>query len=69
MIPFFAFPLAVRRAIYTTNATGSISDRLRKPIMSGGHFLSDDAATKLIWLALLDITAGGAAPRTTGGRA
>ena len=57
MIPFFAFPPAVRRVIYTTNAIESINARLRKIIKSRGHFPSDDAATKLIWLALRNITA------------
>jgi putative transposase len=64
VIPFFAFPPAVRRVIYTTNAIESINARLRKIIKSRGHFPSDDAATKLIWLALRNITVewGRAAP-------
>ena len=57
VIPFFAFPPAVRRVIYTTNAIESINSQLRKIIKSRGHFPSDDAATKLIWLALRNITA------------
>jgi transposase-like protein len=57
VIPFFTFPPAVRRVIYTTNAIESINARLRKIIKSRGHFPSDDAATKLIWLALRNITA------------
>jgi transposase-like protein len=57
VIPFFAFPPAVRRVIYTTNAIESINARLRKIIKSRGHFPNDDAATKLIWLALRNITA------------
>lgn len=57
VIPFFAFPPAVRRVIYTTNAIESIHARLRKIIKTRGHFPSDDAATKLIWLALRNITA------------
>ena len=40
-----------------TNAIESINARLRKIIKSRGHFPSDDAATKLIWLALRNITA------------
>ena len=58
VIPFFTFPPAVRRVIYTTNAIESINARLRKIIKTRGHFPSDDAATKLIWLALRNITAG-----------
>ncbi|MBS0476422.1 MAG: IS256 family transposase [Proteobacteria bacterium] len=57
VIPFFAFPPAVRRVMYTTNAIESIHARLRKIIKTRGHFPSDDAATKLIWLALRNITA------------
>ena len=57
VIPFFAFPPAVRRVIYTTNAIESVNARLRKIIKTRGHFPSDDAATKLIWLALRNITA------------
>ena len=56
MIPFFAFAPAVRRVIYTTNAIESIHSQLRKIIKTRGHFPSDDAATKLIWLALRNIT-------------
>jgi putative transposase len=64
VIPFFAFPPAVRKVIYTTNAIESIHARLRKIIKTRGHFPSDDAASKLIWLALRNITAdwGRAAP-------
>ena len=56
VIPFFGFPPAVRRVIYTTNAIESINARLRKIIKTRGHFPNDDAATKLIWLALRNIT-------------
>src|ERR1700710_3072925 len=57
VIPFFAFPPAVRGVIYTTNAIESINAQLRKIIKTRGHFPSDDAASKLIWLALRNITA------------
>lgn len=57
VIPFFAFPPDIRRVIYTTNAIESINARLRKIIKTRGHFLTDDAASKLIWLALRNITA------------
>src|SRR5581483_2469016 len=56
VIPFFAFPPEVRRVIYTTNAIESVNARLRKIIKTRGHFPSDDAATKLIWLAMRNIT-------------
>ena len=57
VIPFFAFAPEVRRVIYTTNAIESVHARLRKIIKTRGHFPTDDAATKLIWLALRNITA------------
>ena len=57
VIPFFGFPPAVRRVIYTTNALESVHAQLRKIIKTRGHFPSDEAATKLIWLALRNITA------------
>jgi putative transposase len=58
VIPFFAFPPDVRKVIYTTNAIESLHMQLRKIIKSRGHFPSDEAATKLLWLALRNITAG-----------
>ena len=57
VIPFFAFPPAIRKVIYTTNAIESVNAQLRKIIKTRGHFPSDDAASKLIWLALRNITA------------
>lgn len=57
VIPFFAFPPEVRRVIYTTNAIESVNARLRKILKSRGHFPSDEAATKLMWLVLRNITA------------
>jgi transposase-like protein len=57
VIPFFAFPPDVRRVIYTTNALESVNARVRKIIKTRGHFPHDDAAMKLIWLALRNITA------------
>jgi putative transposase len=57
VIPFFAFPPAVRRVVHSTNAIESINSQLRKIIKTRGHFPSDDAATKLLRLALRNITA------------
>ncbi|MFJ4349262.1 IS256 family transposase [Pseudomonas sp. NPDC089401] len=57
VIPFFVFPPAIRKVIYTTNAIESINAQLRKIIKTRGHFPNDDAATKLIWLGLRNITA------------
>jgi putative transposase len=62
IIPFFAFPPDVRRVLYTTNAIESVNARLRKILKTRGHFPNDAAATKLIWLALRNITAGWSRP-------
>ena len=56
VVPFYAFPLDVRRILYTTNALESVHARIRKIIKTRGLFPSDDAATKLIWLALRNAT-------------
>ena len=56
VIPFFAFPAEVRKIIYTTNAIESLNSSVRKAIRNKGHFPNDAAATKLIWLALRNIT-------------
>ena len=58
VIPFFAFPPEVRRVIYTTNVIESLNMQLRKIIKTRGHFPNDDAAIKLIWLALRNINDG-----------
>ena len=52
VIPFLAFAPAVRRLIYTTNAIESLHTQLRTIIKTRGHFPSEDAASKLIFLAL-----------------
>ncbi len=57
VIPFFAFPPAVRKVIYTTNAIESVNAQRRKIVKTRGHFPTDEAATKLLWLALRNITA------------
>lgn len=56
VIPFFAYPEEVRKIIYTTNAIESLPMRLRKIVKNRGHFPSDEAATKLLFLALRNIT-------------
>lgn len=57
VIPFFAYPPDVRRVLYTTNAIESLNMQLRKVTKNRGHFPSDEAATKLLYLALRNITA------------
>ncbi|MCY4439042.1 MAG: transposase, partial [Deltaproteobacteria bacterium] len=57
VIPFFAFSPRVRKILYTTNSIESLHSQVRKAIRNKGHFPSDEAATKLIYLALRNITA------------
>ena len=52
VIPFMAFPPEVRRVIYTTNAIEALNRQLRKAVKTKGHFPSEDAARKLIYLAI-----------------
>jgi putative transposase len=52
VIPFFAFPDEVRKVVYTTNAVESLHMSLRKIIKTRGSFPSEDAALKLLYLAL-----------------
>ena len=51
-IPFLDFPPDIRRAIYTTNVIESVNSQLRKVTRSRGHFPHDDAAKKILFLAL-----------------
>jgi transposase-like protein len=55
VIPFYAFAPEVRRIIYTTKEIESLHMQLRKIIKTRGHFPTDEAATKLIWLALRNV--------------
>jgi len=57
VIPFFAFHPDVRKIVYTTNAIESLHMQLRKVIKARGHFPTDEAALKLIWLALRNVIA------------
>lgn len=52
VVPMFAFPPAIRKLIYTTNALESLHRSLRKIIKTRGSFPSDEAATKLLYLAI-----------------
>jgi putative transposase len=56
-VPFFVFPPDIRRVIYTTNAIESLNVQLRKIIKTRGHFPNDEAAIKLLWLALRNVLA------------
>ena len=53
--PFFELPTGLRRIIYTTNAIESLNAKIRKVVSAKGHFPSDDAAIKTIYLALREL--------------
>ena len=52
VIPFFAFPDEVRRIVYTTNAIEALNSKLRRAVRARGHFPSDEAAIRLLYLIL-----------------
>ena len=51
--PFLALPAELRRAVYTTNTIEGLHRQIRKAIKTRGHFPDEQAATKLIYLAIL----------------
>jgi putative transposase len=55
IVPFFAFPADIRKVIYTTNAVESLNMTLRKVIKTRGSFPNEDAAIKLLYLALVNV--------------
>ena len=57
VIPFFAFPAEVRKVIYTTNAVEALHRSLRKVIKNRGSFPREEAALKLLYLALQNVIA------------
>lgn len=63
VIPFFAFSEAIRKIIYTTNAVESLNRVLRKTLKTKGSFPTEEAATKLIFLAIRNFEKGGRAVR------
>jgi putative transposase len=52
VIPFPDYPPEVRRLIYTTNAIEALNSKIRRAVRTRGHFPSNEAAAKLIYLAL-----------------
>jgi putative transposase len=57
VIPFFQFPPEIRKIVYTTNAVESLNMSLRKAIKTRGAFPSEDAALKVMYLALKNLAA------------
>ena len=56
VIPFFAFPAEIRKVVYTTNAVESLHMTLRKVIKTRGSFPNEEAARKLLYLALRNVS-------------
>ncbi len=52
VIPFYAFPAEVRRLVYTTNAIEALNAKLRRAVRARGHFPTDEAVLKLLFLVL-----------------
>jgi putative transposase len=52
IIPFLSLPADLRKAVYTTNSIEGLNRQIRKSIKTRGHFPDEDAATKLIYLAI-----------------
>jgi putative transposase len=52
VIPFYAFPADVRRIIYTTNSMEALNAKLRRAVRARGHFPTDEAVLKLLFLVL-----------------
>ena len=52
VVPFYTFPMEVRRLLYTTNSIEALNSRLRRAVRARGHFPTDEAALKLLFLVL-----------------
>ena len=66
VIPFYAFPADVRRILYTTNAIEALNSKRRRAVRARGHFPSDEAATKLLFLVLTAPRRSGSCRRASG---
>jgi putative transposase len=51
-VPFYAFPGDIRRILYTTNTIEALNSKLRPAVRARGHFPTDEAATKPLFLVL-----------------
>jgi len=56
IIPFFAFPTDIRKAIYTTNAIESLNMTLRKVLRNHRSFPTDESAMKVVFLAINNLS-------------
>lgn len=55
LVPFLNFDPEVRAVIYTTNAIESVNARIRKAVKARGHFLTEQAAMKCVYLAVMSL--------------
>ena len=62
VIPCFGFSAPLRKAIYTTNAIESLNSCIRRAVKARGHFTSEKAAEKLVYLALREVSSRWKAP-------
>jgi len=69
VIPFYDYPPEIRKIMYTTNAIESLNMQLRKVLKNRGHFPSEEAASKLLYLALRNIVKEWKSPPTQWGAA
>jgi len=69
VLPFYDYPLAIRKMIYTTNAIQSLNMQLRKVLRNRGHYPSEESASKLLSLPLRKIVAQRKKPPTHMGTA
>ena len=56
MIPFFDYPKDIRKVIYTTNIIESLNRTLRKSVKNRGHFPTEDAVMKVLYLAIKGVS-------------
>ncbi len=54
-VPFLSFAPAVRQVIYTTNAIESVNARIRKAVKARGHFPTETAALKCVYMAVMSL--------------
>jgi putative transposase len=70
-VPFLSFDGEIRTIIYTTNAIESVNARIRRGVKARGHFPTDTAALKCVYLAIMSLEPpgkAGNAGRTAGSR-
>lgn len=56
IIPFMAFPMEIRKVIYTTNIIESLNNTFRKAVRNRGHFPTEDALMKVLYLAIEQVS-------------